>query len=238
MAAVLIPHVVKELELLEMAMPNYLPMLYFDPAAKLEESWLRTKGNRWPLFVIKKHDATRLHYDFRLEHAGVLKSMVVPDGPCLDPTTERLAVLVGDHQIKYAGSERTIPPGQYGAGPVMLWDYGIWRTDQDVDEALRDGLLRFELWGLKLRGSWSLTRRRSDRWEKQEKWFLRKENDSEAKSLREVNILVSQPNSAATGRTMLQIASDPIPFCLNIRRILKSMKMTFCQPSLFPDGFE
>lgn len=163
-------------------------------------------------FVIKKHRASRLHYDFRLEHAGALKSWVLPDGPCLDANELRKAVLVEDHKVAYRDSERMIPAGLPGAGPVMVWDYGYWLTCQDVDQAFSAGLLKFELQGKRLRGSWSLIRKSIGLRKKREHWELWKERDAEARSLLKGDILVEQPNSVLTHRTLDEIARNLPPF--------------------------
>src|SRR5688572_9193970 len=115
-------------------------------------------------FVVQKHAASRLHYDFRLEHDGVLLSWAVPKGPSLDPSTKRLAMHVEDHPIEYGDFEGVIPSG-YGAGIVMLWDRGTWTPDvDDVDAALKKGDLKFTLDGFKLKGSWVLVRTKGARW--------------------------------------------------------------------------
>src|SRR4030095_11998620 len=105
-------------------------------------------------FVIQEHDATRLHYDFRLEHDGVLKSWAVPKGPSYDPSVKRMAVEVEDHPVDYAGFEGEIPKGHYGGGHVAQFDHGVWATQYDPEEQLAKGHLRFELFGTKLKGGW------------------------------------------------------------------------------------
>src|SRR4051812_16743879 len=122
-----------------------------EPAGKVK----KTKGQS---FVIQKHAATRLHYDFRLEMEGVLRSWAVPKGPSLDPGEKRLAVHVEDHPIDYGGFEGTIPKGQYGGGTVLLWDRGTWAPDGDPVAGYKKGHLRFQLDGEKLHGGWDLVR--------------------------------------------------------------------------------
>src|SRR5690242_1565081 len=109
-------------------------------------------------YVIQKHAARRLHYDFRLELGGVLKSWAVPKGPSLDPKERRLAVHVEDHPLDYGEFEGIIPPGEYGGGTVLLWDRGTWEPEGDPVRGYGKGHLRFQLHGDKLRGSWSLVR--------------------------------------------------------------------------------
>src|SRR3954463_5707245 len=125
----------------------------------------RSPGGRMPrFFCVQKHLASHLHYDFRLEHNGVLLSWAVPKGPSLDPATKRLAMAVEDHPIEYGEFEGVIPSG-YGAGIVMLWDRGTWMPEvDDVDAALKKGDLKFTLDGVKLKGSWVLVRTKGGGW--------------------------------------------------------------------------
>src|SRR6187431_692249 len=140
-------------------------------------------------YYIQRHDATRLHYDFRLELGGVLKSWAVPKGPSFNPADKRLAVQTEDHPMDYGEFEGTIPPNQYGAGDVLLWDRGEW-TPEDADPraALRKGTLHFRLQGEKLRGSWVLTRLRD-----RKNWLLIKRNDENAST--ELDIVEQRPES-------------------------------------------
>lgn len=144
------------------------------------------------LFVVQKHDARHLHYDFRLELNGVLLSWAVPKGPCLDPSVKRLAVHVENHPVSYGHFEGTIPKGQYGAGTVMLWDVGTWTSeDEDPVKAYKKGHLRFTLKAKKLNGSFSLVRLRTD----DKSWLLIKGNDKYAKPLSEYDVLEEKPDS-------------------------------------------
>ena len=129
-------------------------------------------------YLIQKHDATRLHYDFRLELDGVLLSWAVPKVPSLNPADKRLAVRTEDHPLSYGSFEGTIPKGQYGAGTVMLWDTGSWEPVGDPHEGLRKGHLSVILHGKRLKGGWSLVRMHDNG--KRENWLLIKKNDEEA----------------------------------------------------------
>ena len=159
-------------------------------------------------YVIQKHAATNLHYDFRLELDGVLKSWAVPKGPSLDPSVKRLAVHVEDHPIEYGDFEGIIPKGEYGGGTVMLWDNGSWEPREDPHKGYRKGSLKFFLHGQKLRGGWHLVRsRRPDEGEK-EQWLLFKDDDAEARPESAGTILEAEPNSVATGRSIEEIAAQ------------------------------
>jgi bifunctional non-homologous end joining protein LigD len=166
-------------------------------------------------FVIQKHDATRLHYDLRLEFDGVFKSWAVTRGPSLDPHDKRLAVEVEDHPLDYGDFEGTIPKGQYGGGTVQLWDRGYWESD-DPERGFKKGDLKFTLHGEKLHGSWVLVRMRHDRnGGKRTNWLLIKHRDDFAKE-GEANNVLDADQSVASGRTMDAIAAGkgkaPKPF--------------------------
>jgi bifunctional non-homologous end joining protein LigD len=168
-------------------------------------------------FVIQKHDATRLHYDLRLEFNGVFKSWAVTRGPSLDPKDKRLAVEVEDHPLDYGDFEGTIPEGQYGGGTVQLWDRGYWESD-DPERGFKKGDLKFTLQGDKLHGSWVLVRMRNDRTGgKRTNWLLIKHRDEFAKEGK-ANDVLDEDQSVASGRSMDQIAEGkgkaPKPFML------------------------
>src|SRR5690606_15905025 len=148
-----------------------------------------------PRFVIQTHWASRLHYDFRLEIDGTMKSWAVPKGPSLDPAVKRMSVHVEDHPIAYNDFEGTIPKGQYGAGKVIIWDRGTWTTDEDPLGAYRAGKLKVDLDGEKLRGRWALVRMRSRTDDKDDAWLLIKEKDGNTRSQDEYDVTEALPHS-------------------------------------------
>ncbi len=171
-------------------------------------------------FVIQKHEATRLHYDFRLELNGTFRSWAVTRGPSLDPAEKRLAVEVEDHPLDYGDFEGTIPQGEYGGGTVMLWDRGLWAPQGDPEKMLKKGDLKFVLAGEKLEGSWVLVRMRErpgSKWGKSRhtNWLLIKHQDPYARPGDGENIL-KKDRSVASGRAMSAIEKGtgrkPTPF--------------------------
>src|SRR5437660_10146919 len=146
-------------------------------------------------FVIHDHAGTRLHYDFRLELDGVLLSWAVPKGPSLDPNDKRLAMHVEDHPLEYGEFEGVIPPKQYGAGTVMVWDRGIWIPKSDPKEGYAKGHLKFELNGEKLQGGWNLVRSRGGKYGGDKSWLLIKETDEFARLGADAAIVEDQPDS-------------------------------------------
>jgi bifunctional non-homologous end joining protein LigD len=159
------------------------------------------------IYVIQKHRATQLHYDFRLEWNGTLLSWAVPKGPSLDPSVKRMAMQVEDHPIAYASFEGIIPEDEYGGGTVMVWDTGWWEPESpNVEEALRKGDLKFILHGKKLQGSWVLVRTKGWGASKgKSAWLLIKHRDVYAS---ESDIAEEQPYSAVSGRLLAEIAHD------------------------------
>jgi bifunctional non-homologous end joining protein LigD len=164
------------------------------------------------IYVVQKHRATQLHYDFRLEWKGVLLSWAVPKGPSLDPSVKRLAMHVEDHPIEYASFEGVIPESEYGGGTVMVWDQGTWIPEvPDVDAALAKGDLKFNLFGKKLRGSWVLVRTRGygksawqdSRADSGKSWLLIKHRDEYAST---EDITAEKPRSAVSNKYLADIA--------------------------------
>jgi bifunctional non-homologous end joining protein LigD len=159
-------------------------------------------------YLIQKHDASRLHYDFRLEWNGALMSWAIPKGPSENPDDKRLAVHVEDHPVAYGAFEGTIPEGEYGGGTVMLWDRGFWTPHQeDVEAALKKGKLGFELHGERLHGNWALVQLRARGAKDKDNWLLIKENDEYVR--RGGRLAVErETSSVASGRSMAEIAQE------------------------------
>lgn len=163
------------------------------------------KPGRKLSYLVQKHDASRLHYDFRLEWNGALLSWAVPKGPSENPEDKRLAVHVEDHPVEYGAFEGTIPKGQYGGGTVMLWDRGTWQPHGDPDEGMESGKLSFELHGKRLKGNWALVRMRGrSKKEKGDNWLLIKEKDGLTR--KDKPAVERETTSAKTGRSMEAIA--------------------------------
>ena len=163
-------------------------------------------SSRGLLYIIQKHQATALHYDFRLEWQGVLLSWAVPKGPSLDPSVKRLAMQTEDHPLEYGGFEGVIPEPEYGAGTVMLWDRGTWKPeDPNVAKSLRSGELKFSLFGKKLRGSWVLVRTKTGYGSAAGKpaWLLIKHRDEFAS---QNDVLTAEPRSVKSKRLLAEIA--------------------------------
>lgn len=158
------------------------------------------------VYVVQKHRASHLHYDFRLEHGGTLLSWAIPKGPSLDPSVKRLAMQVEDHPIDYANFEGVIPEGEYGGGTVMVWDKGTWTPESpDVSAALQKGDFKFTLHGKKLKGSWVLVRTRGFGSSTKTSWLLIKHRDEFAD---DVDVAEEQPRSAISNRLLADIARE------------------------------
>ncbi len=170
-----------------------------EPAGKPAAKRAVSRTDRPREFVVQKHRASHLHYDFRLEHDGVMLSWAVPKGPSLDPSVKRLAMQTEPHPMDYNQFEGVIPEGEYGGGTVMIWDQGTWvpETD-DVDRTLAKGDLKFTVHGRKLRGSWVLVRTRGER-----QWLLIKHRDAYVST---EDLTVTKPLSVVSRRTMAGIA--------------------------------
>jgi bifunctional non-homologous end joining protein LigD len=199
---------------IEKQLSRYRSMRNFDVTAeprggsKAAKKGTAAKNAELP-FVIQKHAATRLHYDFRLGWRGVLKSWAVTKGPSYYPGDKRLAVQVEDHPMEYGGFEGIIPKGQYGGGTVMLWDHGTWEPHGDVDEGLEKGRLKFTLKGEKLRGDWALIRMGGKAaGEKNANWLLIKEHDGKERGPDDPPITEEEPDSVVTGRDLDAIAEN------------------------------
>lgn len=170
-----------------------------------------------PVFVVQKHKSRQLHYDFRLEIGGVMVSWAIPKGPTLSNKQKRLAMKVDDHSLEYSEFEGIIPAGSYGAGTVIIWDYGKFIAHEPADEAIKKGSLKFSLDGKKLKGKWflmkfSATKRRGSTAEgggkrQSNAWLLIKEKDEFTTD--EFDITVKSPESAVSGKTLEEVAADP-----------------------------
>jgi bifunctional non-homologous end joining protein LigD len=159
------------------------------------------------IYVVQKHLASRLHYDFRLKWRGVLLSWAVPKGPSLDPSVKRLAMQTEDHPVEYANFEGVIPAGEYGAGTVMLWDRGTWKPESDdADASLKKGDFKFTLHGKKLKGSWVLVRTRGfGSKPSRTTWLLIKHRD---RYVSKKDVTLAEPRSVASRRLLADIARD------------------------------
>nr|WP_312231349.1 DNA ligase D [Pseudomonas sp.] len=172
----------------------------FDSTSEPRESGRRSRAKGGALsFLVQKHDARHLHYDFRLELQGTLKSWAVPKGPSLDPKQKRLAVHVEDHPLAYASFEGSIAEGNYGAGDVIVWDHGIWQPEGDPVAAYEAGKLKFTLVGEKLSGAWTLVRTRLKGSGDKQQWLLIKEQDDVARPADEYDIVSELPASVISG---------------------------------------
>ena len=165
----------------------------------------KTKASGRLRFLVQKHAATRLHYDFRLELDGVFLSWAVTKGPSLDPADRRLAVQTEDHPLDYGDFEGTIPKGQYGGGTVMLWDRGYWEPEGDPHVMLKKGDLKFTLHGERMKGSWVLVRMKRREGEKRDNWLLIKHHDGWSLEDQGELLVEGELTSVASGRTMDEI---------------------------------
>jgi len=173
-----------------------------------EPSGGKAKRAKLPIFVIQKHHASQLHYDFRLEMEGVLKSWAVPKGPSYDPTVKRLAMMTEDHPYDYAGFEGVIPEGNYGAGNVIIWDNGTWQfiePGEDPVKALKQGKLTFRLFGKKMFGEWALVKIRG-RSPKGNEWLLIKHRDQYANA--DVDVTAVAPRSIISNLDVDEIGAE------------------------------
>ncbi len=163
------------------------------------------KSSSGRMFVVQKHASRRLHYDFRLEAGGVLKSWAVPKGPSYDPAEKRLAIQVEDHPLEYANFEGEIAENQYGAGTVMVWDKGTWTPIGDWKKGLEAGSLKFYLEGKKLKGNWALVQFKGRKKPDSRNWLLIKASDKEGKESRRSDITAKKRTGVRTGKSMEEI---------------------------------
>jgi bifunctional non-homologous end joining protein LigD len=189
-----------------MGLETYRQKRNFDRTAEPRGRQSRRSGHA---FVVQKHAARSLHYDFRLELGGVLLSWAVPKGPSLDPKVKRLAMQTEDHPLDYGDFEGVIPPGEYGGGTVLLWDRGTWEPEGDAEEMYRRGRLSFALRGHKLKGSFHLVRTPGGGKTGDRRWLLFKSKDDAAQPGSDAQVLEEHPESVTSGRDIEAIASDP-----------------------------
>lgn len=190
------------------SLATYRSKRRFDATPEPSGKQARSRGHA---YLIQKHDATRLHYDFRLELDGVLKSWAVTRGPSLDPADKRLAVRTEDHPLDYGSFEGTIPEGHYGAGTVMLWDQGSWEPLEDPHKGLEEGKLKFALHGERLKGAWALVRMKPRKGEKRENWLLIKDRDEAAERKGDTSSRTPPQASPADAAWQRSPATRPTP---------------------------
>lgn len=189
-----------------MSLETYNARRRFDETPEPQGKTSQTNGSS---FVVQKHDARRLHYDFRLEMDGVLKSWAVTRGPSLDPKDKRLAVEVEDHPLSYGDFEGIIPKGHYGAGAVILWDRGVWHPIGDLKKSMKKGHLEFELDGEKLKGRWHLVRMKGKENEKRTNWLLIKGDDDAARPDHGDDLLRKRPESVVSKKDVGTMKKEP-----------------------------
>src|SRR4051812_36985784 len=175
------------------ALKTYRAKRRFDATPEPAEGGVANEAAR--AFVIQKHWATRLHYDFRLELEGTMKSWAVPKGPSYDPHDKRMAMPTEDHPIAYNRFEGQIPAGNYGAGKVIIWDKGTWIPLEDPHKGFRDGKLKFEMRGHKMQGHWTLVRMKGRGEGRADPWLLIKERDGFARPAAEFSVVDEMPDS-------------------------------------------
>ena len=189
-----------------MTLKEYAKKRHFNVSPEPSGKAAKSKKQDALIFVVQKHRATALHYDFRLEWNGVLLSWAVPKGPSLDSSVKRLAMQVEDHTVEYASFEGVIPEGEYGGGTVMVWDQGTWTPESpDVNAALTKGDLKFTLLGKKLKGSWVLVRTHGWGSSSGKSWLLIKHRD-QFTSTKDVSI--EKPRSIISHKLLAEIARD------------------------------
>ena len=176
-------------------------------------------------FVVQKHWASSLHYDFRLELGGTLRSWAVPKGPSFDPKVKRMAIQVEDHPLSYASFEGTIPEKLYGAGKVLVWDRGSWTPVGDPEQALTNGNLKFELNGRKLHGRWALVRMKGKS-DKQPAWLLIKERDSFARAAADYSVVDELPDGVRLDTSTTAAPSEAVVRSDNAAATLKRKKQS------------